>query len=82
MCSAAGHSALTVENQQLREESENLKVHLISTKETLKEALEKLSRANQRKENVERAICKQLHKTHDVLKKAKTRLKQVNTQPQ
>ncbi|XP_050729191.1 rootletin-like isoform X3 [Eriocheir sinensis] len=82
LCSEPSHSALTVENQQLREESENLKVHLASTKETLKEALDKLCRANQRKENVERAICKQLHKTHDVLKKAKSHLKQVNTLPQ
>ena len=80
--SAAGHSALVVENQQLREESTNLKVRLVSTEETLKDAVERLSRANHRKENMERAICKQLHKTHDVLKKAKSHLKQANPLPQ
>lgn len=78
----AGHSALMVENQQLREESANLKVRLVSTEESLKDVVETLSRSNQRKKNVERAICKQLHMTHDVLKKAKSHLKQANPLPQ
>ncbi|XP_063888747.1 myosin-10-like isoform X1 [Scylla paramamosain] len=78
----SSHSALMVENQQLREESANLKVRLVSTEETLKDVVERLSRSNQRKENVERAIYKQLHKTHDVLKKAKSHLKQANPLPQ
>nr|XP_053635633.1 myomegalin-like [Cherax quadricarinatus] len=76
------HSTLSEENQQLRLQRDNLTSKLASTTETLKEALEKLSKANQRKENVERAICKQLYKTHDVLKKAKTHLKQANALPQ
>ncbi|XP_071517453.1 uncharacterized protein [Panulirus ornatus] len=76
------HSTLSVENQQLRLERDTLTAKLASTKDTLKEALEKLAKANQRKENVERAICKQLYKTHDVLKKAKTHLKQANSLPQ
>ncbi|KAG7167934.1 CDK5 regulatory subunit-associated protein 2-like [Homarus americanus] len=82
LCSQPSHSVLSVENQQLRMERDNLSSKLASTKETLEEALEKLSKANQRKENVERAICKQLYKTHNVLKKAKTHLKQANSLPQ
>lgn len=78
----AGHSALMVENQQLREESANLKVRLVSTEESLKDVVERLSRSNKRKENVERAIYKQLHKTHDVLNKAKSQLRQANPMPQ
>lgn len=78
----SGHSTLSVENQQLRQERDNLSEKLASTKDTLKDALEKLSRANQRKESVERAICKQLTKTHHVLKKAKGNLKQANSLPQ
>ncbi|XP_069972731.1 centrosome-associated protein CEP250 isoform X3 [Penaeus vannamei] len=82
LCSEPSHSTLSVENQQLRQERDNLSEKLASTKDTLKDALEKLSRANQRKESVERAICKQLTKTHHVLKKAKGNLKQANSLPQ
>ncbi|XP_045592510.2 putative leucine-rich repeat-containing protein DDB_G0290503 isoform X3 [Procambarus clarkii] len=81
LCSEPSHSILSEENQQLRLERDNLTSKLASTKETLKNTEEKLYKANQRKENVERAICKQLYKTHDVLKKANTQLKQVNTLP-
>lgn len=82
LCSELRHSALMVENQQLREESTNLKERLASAEVALKDAVERLSRSNQRKENMEKAIYKQLHKTHDVLKKAKCHLKQANPLPQ
>lgn len=81
LCSEPSHSTLTTENQRLRHERDSLSGKLASTKETLKDTLEKLSKANQRKESVERAICKQLTKTHNVLKKAKGTLKQPNSLP-
>lgn len=74
----SGHSSLTVENGRLRAERDSLTEKLSSTKDTLKEALDKLAKANHRKETVERAICKQLSKTHNVLRKAKGNLQQAN----
>ena len=66
------------DNEKLRKDKKELSTQLNATKETLHEALDKLSRANQRKENVERAIYKQLTKTHDVLVKTKGNLKEAN----
>ncbi|XP_064077221.1 uncharacterized protein LOC135194935 [Macrobrachium nipponense] len=82
LCSEPSHSTLTAENQRLRQERDSLSGKLASTKEILKDTLDKLSKANQRKECVERAICKQLTKTHNVLKKTKGPLKQPNSLPQ
>ncbi|XP_068210266.1 CDK5 regulatory subunit-associated protein 2-like isoform X2 [Palaemon carinicauda] len=82
LCSEPSHSTLTAENQRLRQERDSLTGKLVSTKQILKDTLDKLSKANQRKECVERAICKQLTKTHNVLKKAKGPLKQPNSLPQ
>lgn len=42
----------------------------MKTTQTLEETLTQLFAANQRKKQVEKAICKQLHKTHHILKKA------------
>merc|ERR1712083_647709 len=44
------------------------------TRTALKDTADKLSLSNRRKNQVEKAICKQLTKTHDVLKKAKGNL--------
>lgn len=43
----------------------------MKTRQALEETLTQLSAANQRKKQVEKAICKQLHKTHHILKKAR-----------
>ncbi|XP_076059925.1 uncharacterized protein LOC143036447 isoform X3 [Oratosquilla oratoria] len=63
------HSALDAENRRLRVERNDLTRKLQSTKDTLQDALSQLSKANQRKEKMEKAICKELTKTHHVLKK-------------
>lgn len=80
-CLSTGHSALNMENERLRSERDNLAARLSSTLVTLKEAHEKLSRSNQRKATVERAISKQLHKTHNVLQRANAHMKQAGSFP-
>ena len=47
---------------------------LTATRAALQQALDKLSRADQRKVRVERAIYRQLSKTHDILRRAKNNL--------
>ncbi|KAK7019743.1 hypothetical protein SK128_019803 [Halocaridina rubra] len=79
LCSEPSHSTLSAENHRLRQERDNLTGKLTSTKETLRETLDKLTKATQRKEMIEHAMCKQLSKTHDALKKAKYTLKQPNS---
>lgn len=51
-----------------------LKRRLIRTHHALEETLTQLTFANQRKKRVEQAICKQLHKTHHILKRARINL--------
>lgn len=72
----SGHSQLLSELERIHQEKEDLSLKLESTKESLKEALQQLSKANQKKESVERAIYRQLTKTHDVLRQAKGNLRQ------
>lgn len=52
-----------------------LKQRLTKTCHALEETKAQLTAANQRKKQVERAICKQLHKTHHILKTARVSLK-------
>jgi hypothetical protein len=51
-----------------------LKRRLTRTHHALEETLAQLTVANQRKKQMERAICKQLHKTHHILKRARVNL--------
>jgi hypothetical protein len=51
-----------------------LKRRLTRTHHALEETLAQLTVANQRKKQVEQAICKQLHKTHHILKRARVNL--------
>lgn len=51
-----------------------LKRRLARTHRALEETLTQLTVANQRKKQVEQAICKQLHKTHHILRRAKVNL--------
>jgi hypothetical protein len=51
-----------------------LKRRLTRTHHALEETLTQLTVANQRKKQVEQAICKQLHKTHHILKRARINL--------
>lgn len=51
-----------------------LKRRLTRTLRALEETLAQLTAANQRKKLVERAICRQLHKTHHILKRARVNL--------
>jgi len=51
---------------------------LNSTRSSLASTAEKLSVSNKRKKQVEKAICQQLTKTHEVLRKTKTNLENVN----
>ncbi|XP_069674173.1 golgin subfamily A member 4-like isoform X3 [Periplaneta americana] len=60
--------------KELEQENIVLRRRLTRTHRALEETLAQLTAANQRKKQVERAICKQLHKTHHILKKAKVNL--------
>ncbi|CAH0557268.1 unnamed protein product [Brassicogethes aeneus] len=55
-------------------ENNELKRKLLRMKRALEETANQLSLANQRKKQVEKTICKQIHKTSQVLKKAKANL--------
>ena len=44
---------------------------LQATRSTLSSTAERLSSSNRRKKEVEKAICRQVTKTHDVLRKTK-----------
>ncbi|PSN39824.1 hypothetical protein C0J52_19185 [Blattella germanica] len=60
--------------KELEQENMVLKRRLTRTNRALEETQAQLTAANQRKKQVERAICKQLHKTHHILKKARINL--------
>ncbi|XP_060518754.1 centrosomin isoform X2 [Cylas formicarius] len=55
-------------------ENNELKRKLLRMKRALEETATQLSLANQRKRQVEKTICKQIHKTSQVLRKAKANL--------
>ncbi|CAG9567025.1 unnamed protein product [Danaus chrysippus] len=60
--------------RSLYEENVTLKQKLARTKATLAETLTQLNAANMRKRNVQRAICREIHKTQGVLRKARDQL--------
>merc|ERR1719341_3232237 len=60
--------------QQVKTERDAALVKLRATRSTLSTTTEKLSNSNRRKKEVEKAICRQLSKTHDVLRKTKENL--------
>ncbi|XP_047042012.1 centrosomin isoform X1 [Helicoverpa zea] len=57
--------------RSLYEENVTLKQKLARTKATLAETLMQLNAANMRKRSVQRAICREIHKTQGVLRKAR-----------
>ncbi|XP_014278828.2 centrosomin isoform X3 [Halyomorpha halys] len=59
---------------KLELENVELRAQLARTKQALEETISQLTSANQRKRQVEKAICRQLHKTHDILKQARLNL--------
>ena len=71
-----GHSGLVKSNASLLNEVEQLQRILSSKNSKLAETLQQLEAANARKQTVEKAIYRQLNKTHQVLKKAKGNLQQ------
>ncbi|XP_073980014.1 phosphodiesterase 4D interacting protein centrosomin isoform X10 [Rhodnius prolixus] len=59
---------------KLELENSELRGQLQRTRKALEETFTQLNAANQRKRQVERAICRQLSKTHYILQKARTNL--------
>ncbi|XP_072936428.1 centrosomin isoform X2 [Epargyreus clarus] len=68
------NDAVTLSPRSLYEENVTLKQKLARTKATLAETLTQLNAANMRKRNVQRAICREIHKTQGVLRKARDQL--------
>ncbi|KAL0273781.1 UNVERIFIED_CONTAM: hypothetical protein PYX00_006376 [Menopon gallinae] len=68
------------EVKRLENENAELRRRLVKTRQALEETLTQLSAANQRKKQVERAICRQLHKTHHVLKRARGNLERQDSE--
>lgn len=60
--------------QQIVSENSDLKRRLLRTRRALEETVTQLTIANQRKKQVEKTIYKQIHKTSQVLRKAKANL--------
>merc|ERR1719341_1265087 len=65
---------LSAQLQQVKTERDAALAKLRATRSTLSSTTEKLSNSNRRKKEVEKAICRQLSKTHDVLRKTKENL--------
>jgi len=65
---------LSTQLQQVKTERDAALAKLRATRSTLSSTTEKLSNSNRRKKEVEKAICRQLSKTHDVLRKTKENL--------
>ncbi|XP_067001294.2 centrosomin isoform X2 [Anabrus simplex] len=59
------------ENARLLKENANLKRDLFRTRRSLQATLSQLTSSNQLKKQMEKAICKQLHKTHHILQQAR-----------
>lgn len=59
---------------EIAHENNDLKRKLQSMRRALQDTLSQLNLANQRKKQVEKTICKQIHKTSQVLRKAKANL--------
>ncbi|XP_018007531.1 LOW QUALITY PROTEIN: uncharacterized protein LOC108665304 [Hyalella azteca] len=78
LCAVQSHSSLASTNETLSRQVQALQERLQSSNARLTEALEQLNEANARKQSVERAICRQLTKTHQVLRRAKGNLEARN----
>ncbi|XP_026757346.2 centrosomin isoform X1 [Galleria mellonella] len=72
------NDAVTLSPRSLYEENQTLKQKLARTKATLAETLAQLNAANLRKRSVQRAICREIHKTHGVLRKARDQFESQN----
>jgi len=62
------------ENRALRSANRELALKLRQTRQTLDMTLEKLHSTTKQKEQIEKTICRQLHKTHTILRNAKKNL--------
>nr|CAD7435979.1 unnamed protein product [Timema monikensis] len=62
------------DQSRLEQENMELKRRLLRTRRTLEETLVQLTVANQRKKQMERAICRQIHKTNHILKTTRSNL--------
>lgn len=69
-----GNEKCSVKTREIVSENNELRKKLAKTRHALEETVTQLSLANQRKKQVERTICKQIHKTSQVLRKAKANL--------
>ncbi|XP_022128081.2 centrosomin isoform X2 [Pieris rapae] len=76
--SSLEHDAVNLSPRSLLKENVTLKQKLARTKATLAETLTQLNAANMMKRNAQRAICRQIHKTHGVLRRARDQFEQHN----
>lgn len=60
--------------KEMANENVELRKRLLRTRRALEETLNRLTLANKQKKEVEKSICKQIHKTSQVLRKAKANL--------
>ncbi|CAK1603300.1 unnamed protein product [Parnassius mnemosyne] len=72
------NDAISLSPRSLYQENVLLKQKLARTKATLAETLTQLNAANMRKRNVQRAICREIHKTQGVLRQARDQLENHN----
>ncbi|KAJ0181755.1 hypothetical protein K1T71_002477 [Dendrolimus kikuchii] len=72
------NDALALSPRSLYEENITLRQKLARTKATLADTLTQLNAANLRKRNVQRAICREIHKTQGVLRQARDQLENQN----
>ncbi|GJQ69842.1 putative centrosomin N-terminal motif 1 [Trypoxylus dichotomus] len=63
-----------LKTKEIVNENNDLRRRLLRTRRALEETVSQLTIANQRKKQVEKTICKQIHKTSQVLRKAKANL--------
>ncbi|KAK9753048.1 Centrosomin N-terminal motif 1 [Popillia japonica] len=63
-----------LKTKEIVNENNDLRKRLLRTRRALEETVSQLTLANQRKKQVEKTICKQIHKTSQVLRKAKANL--------
>ena len=65
---------LVKDNAELKRQVLELKEQLAKYKRSLQDAVNRISASNKKKEGIEKAICRQLTKTHEVLRKARGNL--------